>query len=300
MKSSLLLLSLFALLLSACAGATDESVLRTAAAATLNSDIATAQAANESDTALQTAEAENAALQATVNALTTANTEIQLSGTTTAAAQATLSGVPPQIVPPDGAICRSGPNGGFGKVADLAAGQPVAAYGRSTDGEWWQVANPEQAGATCWVFWEDDFSFLGDAFNLPLVAGPALPTATFAPTHEPGISARYIDNLTCGTARYAIVRVINVGSETYRSAIVKLSDANGDEIRRSDGNNEFLPTAHSCPGAEKQELGPGGEAFVAVSIQGVASGATVGIRVTVCTETGYKGNCWSSTTVFTN
>ncbi|MEX2160627.1 MAG: hypothetical protein WD751_01820 [Anaerolineales bacterium] len=298
MKSSLLFLCVLALILSACAGATDQSALQTAAAGTLNAEVATAQAANQSDAALQTSEAENAALQATVNALATANAQIQAGGTATAAAQATLSAIPPQVVPPDGAICRSGPDAGFGKVADLAPGQPVLVYGRATNGEWWQVANPEQDGSTCWVFWEDDFDFLGDVFNLPLLAGPTLPTPTFAPTHAPGISARYVDNLTCSGTRYAIVRVLNLGPETYQSAIVKLSDVNGDEIRRSDGNNEFLPTSTTCPGGEGPILKPGGEAFVAVSLDGVASGATVSIRVTVCTETGYKGNCWSSAVTF--
>ncbi|MEX1247683.1 MAG: hypothetical protein WEA61_04325 [Anaerolineales bacterium] len=300
MKASFLFLCSLALILSSCAGATDQSALQTAAAGTLNAEVATAQAANQSDAALQTAEAENAALQATVNAQATANAELQAGGTATAAAQATLSAIPPQVVPPDGAVCRLGPDAGFGKVTDLAPGQPVLAYGRATNGEWWQVANPEHDGETCWVFWEDDFDFLGEVFNLPLVAGPTLPTATFAPTHAPGIAVRYVDNLTCSGVRYAIVRVINLGPETYQSAIVKLSNAAGDEIRRSDGNNEFLPSSTTCPGGEEPSLDPGEERFVAVSLQGVASGATVSIRVTVCTETGYRGNCWSSTTSFTN
>ncbi|MCL5428175.1 MAG: hypothetical protein M1347_00015 [Chloroflexi bacterium] len=138
-------------------------------------------------------------------------------------------------------------------------------------------------------------------FTVTAQASPTrtLPPATLGPTHEPGISARFEAKKTCNGIPYAIVQVRNLGSETYQSAIVKLSDSNGDEIRRSDGNNEFLPNS-TCPGNEQPTLGPGQERYVSVSLQGVGSGDTVGIRVTVCTEKGYGGNCWSSTTAFVN
>jgi hypothetical protein len=124
-----------------------------------------------------------------------------------------------------------------------------------------------------------------------------LPVATQGPTNEPGISAQLDSIKTCEGTQFAIVRVRNVGPETYQSAIVKLSDANGDEIRRSDGNNEFLPAA-TCPGNETPALGPGEEKFVAVSVAGTSTGDTLMIRVTVCTEKGYGGNCWSSAISF--
>ena len=126
-----------------------------------------------------------------------------------------------------------------------------------------------------------------------------LPPATLEPTHEPGIAAKFEAKKTCNGTPYALVLVRNVGPETYQSAIVKLSDSNGDEVRRSDGNNEFLTTA-SCPGDEQPTLGPGQERYVTVSLAGATPGDTYLIRVTVCTEKGYGGNCWSSTTTFVN
>lgn len=126
-----------------------------------------------------------------------------------------------------------------------------------------------------------------------------LPPATIEPTHAPGISARLDSKKTCNGTPFAIVLVRNVGPETYQSAIVKLSDSNGDEIRRSDGNNEFSPNS-SCPGDEQPTLEPGQERYVTVSLAGATPGATYLIRVTVCTEKGYGGNCWSSTVTFVN
>jgi hypothetical protein len=205
---SLILISLF---LSACTGAVDQSVVQTSAAQTLDADLAAAQG----DAALQTSEAENAALQATIDALAAEQDEASQSGTQTAVAAATLAAVPTQLTAPAGAACRSGPDGGFGKVVDLAAGEPVDALARSLDGEWWQVS-PEGSSASCWVFWTDDLAFTGDVFNLPMVAGPSLPTATFEPTHEPGISARFENAITCSGTRVALIRVLNLGPETYQ------------------------------------------------------------------------------------
>lgn len=124
-----------------------------------------------------------------------------------------------------------------------------------------------------------------------------LSPATLEPTSQPGISARFDSERSCNGTPFAIVRVRNVGPETYQSAIVKLSDSSGNEIRRSDGNNEFLPSS-TCPGTELPTLGPGQERFVTVSMAGTSPGDTLIIRVTVCTEKGYGGNCWSSATTF--
>lgn len=290
--SSVLFLSLFALLLAACGG-TDQAALQTAAAATLNAQVAEAQ----NEQALQTANAEATSLQATVNALATENAALQLGGTATAGAQATLAAVAPQVIPPDGAICRSGPDAGFAKVADLEPGVPVDAFGRSADGEWWQVASPSAAGQTCWVFAEDEFTFLGEVLSLPLVAGPSLPTATFAPTHAPGIAVRYVDDLSCGT-RIAILSVTNLGNQTYQSAIVVASDSADNELGREDGNNEFLTKSNACPDDPQPTLGPEQTRYVAVPIGGAPAGDTLIARVTVCTETGYRGECYSSTVRF--
>jgi hypothetical protein len=296
MRSSRFLhfLVLTTLLLSACASA-DPSAAQTAAAATLDAGVA----AMGEQAALQTSEAENAALQATVAALATQNAMLQTQSTATAIAEATLAAVTPQLIAPSGANCRFGADGSFAKVADLKAGQAYNALGRSLNGEWWQIASPDNDGSTCWVFWSQDLDFLGEVFNLPMLAGPALPTATYEPTHAPGISVRFVDTLTCNGLRYAIARVRNLGTQTYQSAIVGLSDSSGNELNRSDGNNEFLATGHTCPGGEP-ELKPGQEKFVAVVIKNAASGDTILMRVTVCTEKGYRGDCFTSSTSFTN
>jgi hypothetical protein len=94
-----------------------------------------------------------------------------------------------------------------------------------------------------------------------------------------------------------MIGVRNLGNQTYRSAIVVLTDSARNELNRSDGNNEFLPNSNTCPGGE-QELRPGQEKYVAIALRNTPPGDTLTVRVTVCTETGYKGECFTSATRF--
>jgi hypothetical protein len=285
MRKILFPLLIIAALLAACQGSqlSSQDAARTAAAATLNAELEIAAA--ELD--LATAQAEQTALAGDIQALETENALLNAGGTETVAAQATLGAINPQLVPPEAVACRFGPNVGFSKVADLSAGEAVDVLARSSTGDWWQVPSPEDPQESCWVFWQQDLEFLGEVFNLPLVQGPQLPPNTAAPTSPPGFSLRYVGNNTCGGTRYAVLRVINTGPDTYRSARVMLSDSSG-EVSSADGNHEFLPTSSSCPKGNPDLL-PGQEAFVAVPIKGV--GGTLGVRVILCTGKGYSGTC---------
>lgn len=296
-KLALLLILISALLLSACGGGniSSQDAARTAAAGTLNAQLDLAEA----EAALATSAAEQTALAQEVNALETENAQLSVDSTETAVAEATLAATEPQLVPPEDVACRFGPDFAFARVADLPAGNPVDVLARSSSGDWWQVPSPKDPEQTCWVYWQQDLDFLGDVFNLPLVEGPQLPANTLAPTHEPGFSLSYSNNNTCGGARYAIFHVTNLGPETYRSAVVTMSDVTtaSDELSRNDGNNEFLPTSDSCPKGNA-ELPPGASAYVAVAIKGTHSGDTLRVRVLLCTEKGYGGNCVVSAVEF--
>jgi hypothetical protein len=128
---------------------------------------------------------------------------------------------------------------------------------------------------------------------------PPAPVATAGPTREPGISVRFDNKHECNGTPFAVVVIRNVGNETYQSAIVRLSDDTaGTELSQADGNNEFMQSPGSCPKGEAMLL-PGDEAFVGAPIKNTVSGHTLSVRVTVCTEKGYGGECRSSSTKFT-
>ncbi|MGH2581306.1 MAG: hypothetical protein ACRDFQ_00225, partial [Anaerolineales bacterium] len=126
---------------------------------------------------------------------------------------------------------------------------------------------------------------LGQAFNLPLLAGPTTPTRTPAPTHAPGISIRLDKIISCGGGPHAAILVINLGPETYQSGTVVLYDDNNNEVRRTGGNSLFLP------GSGLSTLEPRQERFVAISTSGIVDGEEFDIIVVVCTEKGQQGNC---------
>ncbi len=297
MKSFLIIASLAILILAGCAPDQVGNVeaARTAAAQTLDAQLSLAQA----QVIVLTAEAEQLTLEAEISALETENASLALELEQTQAVQATFEATQPQLVAPNGANCRVGPNVAFRRAAEIASAGIVDVLARSSDGEWWQVVTPGQEDSTCWVFWTNDLTFVGDVFSLPLVQGPQLPTSTAAPTRPPGISLRYAINNNCDGIRYAIIGIRNTGPEIYRSAVVRLFDvASSSQINTSDGNNEFLSTSTSCPKG-KPSLSPGQSAFLAISLSGTNSGDLLRASVRVCTEKGLRGNCISSNTQFT-
>ena len=298
MHIRILFLSLFvSLSLSACGStlAANPEATRSAAAPTLSAQLAPAQ----TEAAQQTFVAETATAQALASAEQATQERLQLFGSETAAAQATRAAVEPQLFSRETASCRKGPNNAFVSLALLIPFEVVDVFGRSSNGDWWQVASPLNDGQTCWVFWRNDLELLGDVHNLPFIEGPSLPIQTLAPTKPPGFSLRYVNDLVCKGSKYAVVVVRNTGPEIYQSAIVTLFDVDAAvQLARSDGNHEFLATRTSCPKGNPT-LAPGQEAFLAISTQGASSGSSLRITVRLCTEKGYKGNCISSSTTFT-
>ncbi len=294
------LISLFAISLIFVVGCSPEvsgdlDAARTAAAQTLDAQLDLALAKG----VVETAEAEQLALEAEIQALETENANLELELEQTQAVQATFEAILPQLVAPSGANCRIGPNAGFRREAEIASGGIADVLVRSADGEWWQVSVPDQADATCWVFWASDLTFLGDVFSLPLIAGPSLPTNTVAPTRPPGFSLRYDIKNNCDGVSYLMIRINNTGPESYESARVRLIDvASGAQISGSDGNNEFLSTSSSCPKGNST-LGPGQSAYLAISIGSSSPGDLLRVSVRLCTEKGFGGNCISGNTQFT-
>ncbi len=295
MRKLIPLLCLAILMLAACAPTEngDPDAARTAAAQTLDAQLGVAQA----DQALETAEAEQTALDLELNLLETENAQLEIEIDQTQAAQATFAATEPLLIAPTGVTCRLGPNTGFGRAADIAAGSSVAITARSEDGEWWLAQLQDES--ECWVFWSSELGFEGDVFNLPLVQGPQLPTATIAPTREPGFALSFVSDHSCDGVSNGIFEVRNTGPETYESVRIRLFDVASDsQVRAIDGNNEFLASSNSCPKGNST-LGPSQTAFLAIPLSGTNDGDPLRISVRLCTENGLGGNCIAGNRQFT-
>lgn len=84
---------------------------------------------------------------------------------------------------------RKGPAVAFDKLGTLDKGQSAPVRGKNADGTWWQITYATAAEGVGWVY-AQLITITGDATAVPVVAGPALPTAaaqttTAAPTAAP-------------------------------------------------------------------------------------------------------------------
>jgi hypothetical protein len=69
------------------------------------------------------------------------------------------------------AACRQGPGDDYASSAELAAGQVTLVKGISPDELWWNVADPQNRGQTCWLAMAGT-TVSGNIGTLPLVEAP--------------------------------------------------------------------------------------------------------------------------------
>ena len=73
--------------------------------------------------------------------------------------------------------CRSGPGKIYDWIGALLVGEEAVVVGRSGDGQYWIIENPDQNGE-CWL-WGNYASVTGPAAGLPIYTPPPTPTPVF-------------------------------------------------------------------------------------------------------------------------
>jgi uncharacterized protein YgiM (DUF1202 family) len=89
--------------------------------------------------------------------------------------------------------CRAGTSTAFKALGFLTPADRVPVLGRSPDGFWWYIQNPDRPNDACWV-WKQTTIVTGDVSTIPIVQPPPtpipvdIPTATFTAvvTGQPG------------------------------------------------------------------------------------------------------------------
>lgn len=82
---------------------------------------------------------------------------------------------------------RSGPSTLYPEVGVLIAGQQVPGMGRTSVGDWIQIAYPGVPGGVGWVY----APYVQLDGNLPVVEPPPTPTPQTTPTFDPTLSAEF-------------------------------------------------------------------------------------------------------------
>lgn len=83
---------------------------------------------------------------------------------------------------------RGGPSTNYPIVGVLIAGQEVPALGRSTGGDWIQIAYPGGPGGVAWVY----SPLVELSGSVPVVEPPPTPTPRTTPTVDPTLAAQFI------------------------------------------------------------------------------------------------------------
>jgi uncharacterized protein YgiM (DUF1202 family) len=73
--------------------------------------------------------------------------------------------------------CRAGASRSFDVLGLLTPGNSVPVYGRSPDGQWWFIQNPDQPDKSCWI-WADTTTVSGDLNQIPVINPPPTPNYT--------------------------------------------------------------------------------------------------------------------------
>src|ERR1051325_9813421 len=83
----------------------------------------------------------------------------------------------PQLSVSVDTICRTGPGTVYARVSILRASEIADVVGRSPDGNFWVIRNPDGTGDPCWISAENA-TLTGLAAIVPLFTPPPTPTPT--------------------------------------------------------------------------------------------------------------------------
>ena len=111
----------------------------------------------------------------------------------TATLEPTLTATPElaKVFPINNTNCRSGPSTAYPVQVSLPANPEVKMLGRSADGEYYYVENPQAPGKGCWVK-GSLVNVFGTVSIIPVFTPPAVPTVSY-PTSAPATAAPACD-----------------------------------------------------------------------------------------------------------
>jgi hypothetical protein len=230
--------------------------------------------------------------------------------------------VAPRITVSVNTNCRKGPGKIYDRVGSVLAGQSIDVIGRSVDGKYWIIRNPDRPGV-CWI--SDQYVVMsGLAGILPIFTSPPRPTdtpkprptqtprpptATFTPVvagytpiatpPEPGFRFEYVEKVNCDPDWWLEFRLDNTGGVTFQSLgmIIRDTTAGIDMVFNSDG---FVNRNH-CPWDldTRLSLEPAGSRVVSSPIMGDPTGHSFNAVMMVCSDIGLSGDCVSQAISFT-
>ena len=191
--------------------------------------------------------------------------------------------------------CRTGPGQAYDVVAVLMPGVPAEVVGRNASGDTWIIKLPSNPSVTCWL-WGQFATVIGETSGLTIYTPP--PT----PTPAAGYTVEYLSIADCIGLWGFRFRFTNIGSVTWESNQVVVTDAN-TSITTTYAKDDFTDVGTFCvitntlvdltPG----EVGVSGNWGVGLFSYNPA-GHNMSATFKLCTENGIAGTCLEKSITF--
>jgi hypothetical protein len=184
--------------------------------------------------------------------------------------------------------CRVGPGKVYTMVGALLAGRTVPVYGRTPDGAYWYIRNPDVPNDFCWI-WGEYATVTGLTSGVPIFTPPPSPTPTNTATPSPGFTASY-DGLDSCNGWYVDILLKNTGSLTFKSISITVKDNATDVVVTA--MNDGFANYNGCNSTERDNLLAGKNVIVSSPTFGYNPGGhKLKATVTLCSQTGLNGSC---------
>jgi hypothetical protein len=224
--------------------------------------------------------------------LTSTQTEVIATETPTVTATETLTPEPsatstpeiPKAVVNHQSNCRVGPGGNYDRVAIYEIGQKLEVVAKDLGNGFLFVKNPEKPEEQCYLL-ANNITITGDISALPKY------TPQPSPTLAPNFAATFKKYDTCKGEDYAIFVVENVGSASFRSAYIKVTNPKLNKFVE-EALGAFDLHVGCVEAKDIWPLDPGGTGYVnSPPITWPKVGNKLQVFIMLCTEKGLKGSC---------
>ncbi len=239
----------------------------------------------------------------------------------------TLVVAQPRVYVTKSTACRAGPGQVYNSLGALKVGQTAQAVGRSADGKYWIILNPNRPGEVCWL-WGGYATVIGVAGALPVFTPPPTPRPTRTPTRVPAthtqvptttntppatntppipppipsFTASYSGMDSCtgstGTERWVDITLTNNGQVSFQSMALVLQDRVSSDVF-SLASDDFIDK-NGCGVDTLDILSPG--VIHIVSSPALAydpTGHELFVTIALCSGPGQTGACVTQVLDFT-
>ncbi|MEP7134578.1 MAG: hypothetical protein ABI904_06560 [Chloroflexota bacterium] len=221
---------------------------------------------------------------------TSTPTEIAPTETPTATATETLTPEPSSTSTPEipkaevnrESNCRVGPGGQYDLVATYQAGQKLEVVAKDLGNGFLFVKNPDKPEDQCYLL-AQNITVTGDLSALPKF------TPQPSPTLAPDFKATFKKFGVCNGENYAIFDVVNIGSATFSSSYIKVTNT---KLKKFVEQVDAFDLHVGCVLAKAiYPLDPGGSGYVTSSVFKWSGTGDLQVVIMLCAEKGLKGAC---------